>query len=67
MIEEPVINPTVIEEETSQAMTKSGSGNPEGKNKVPFTPVLQYRKYSYVAAQETKYKSKQDLFPHYLD
>ncbi len=66
MIEEPVINPTIIEEETSQAITEAGSRNHEAKNKGPFTPVLQYKKYSYATAQETKFKTKQDLLNHYL-
>ncbi len=39
----------------------------EGKKEVAPEPVLKYRKYSYASAQGTEFKSKQDLFTHYLD
>jgi hypothetical protein len=65
MIEEPFITPTIVEEETSQAMVETTSANPEAGNKMPSTPVLRYRKYNYAAAAEDEFKNKQSLLTHY--
>lgn len=65
MIKEPVITPTIVEEETSQTMVEKTSANPEAGNKMPSTPVLQHRKYIYATIAEDQFKNKQSLLTHY--
>ena len=66
MIEEPVTNPTIIEEEKSQAITEHGVEKFEGKKEAAPEPILKYKRYSYASAHESEFKSKQDLLSHYM-
>ena len=38
----------------------------EGKKEAAPEPTLRYRRYRYASAQESKFKSTQDLFNHYM-
>ena len=66
MIKEPVITPTIVEEETTQTMVDTTSENYEVGNTMPPRSVFQHKKYSYAAAVEDQFKNKQNLLIHYM-
>ena len=65
MIKEPVIIPTIVEEETTQTMVETTSANSETSDKMPRTLVFQHMKYNYATAVEDQFKNKQSLLTHY--
>ncbi len=64
MIKEPVITPTIVEEETTQTMVDTTSANSEAGNTMPPRPVFQQRKYNYAVVVEDQFKNKQSLLIH---
>ena len=46
MIKEPIMTPTIVEEETTQTMVDATSANSEAGNTMPPRLAFQHRKYS---------------------